>query len=534
MNYEYFGVMIDCSRNGVMKPKQVMRFIDAIAKMGYNMLELYTEDTYEIEDEPYFGYLRGRYTGKELREIDEYAKSKGIEVIPCIQTLAHLPALRKNFPMNSLFDVADILLCDEEKTYEFLERCFASIAKNFTSRNMNIGMDEAHLLGLGAYLKKHGYTEKYEILSKHLTRVNEIAQKYGFTPHMWSDMFFRPITNGVYYGKGVRIPEDVKNRIPENVGLTYWDYRSQDKEQYDEMFISHKDTGRKVWYAGGAWCWLGFAPYNRFTLDCMKVSMQSVREQEVKNVIITAWGDHGKECSYFAILPSLYAIRKYADGVTDEAEIKKDFEETFGVAYDAFMALDLPNDVENPDWNGTGWPENPCKCLFYQDPFQGVYDEDYRENGEIPYGDYARKLYSLSRSAGEYDYIFKSMTELCYFLDVKAGLGIRVRDAYKAKDLSALEKIVGEFDLAIARLKRFYDAFYTLWHTENKAFGWEVQDIRLGGVERRLKSCKKLLQSYLAGEIDEIEELEAEIIVTGKLDMLECCFENIATKSNLN
>jgi len=65
MNYEYFGVMIDCSRNGVMKPKQVMRFIDALAKMGYNMLELYTEDTYEVEGEPYFGYLRGRYTGKE-------------------------------------------------------------------------------------------------------------------------------------------------------------------------------------------------------------------------------------------------------------------------------------------------------------------------------------------------------------------------------------------------------------------------------------------------------------------------------------
>ena len=68
MNYEYFGVMIDCSRNGVMKPTQVMRLIDALAKMGYNMLELYTEDTYEVEEEPYFGYLRGRYTGEEIRQ----------------------------------------------------------------------------------------------------------------------------------------------------------------------------------------------------------------------------------------------------------------------------------------------------------------------------------------------------------------------------------------------------------------------------------------------------------------------------------
>ena len=49
-----YGVMLDCSRNGVMKVEQAKRFIDYLEKIGYNTLELYTEDTYEIEDEPYF------------------------------------------------------------------------------------------------------------------------------------------------------------------------------------------------------------------------------------------------------------------------------------------------------------------------------------------------------------------------------------------------------------------------------------------------------------------------------------------------
>ena len=61
MNQQRFGVMVDCSRNGVMKPDELMRFIDVIVKMGYNCLELYTEDTYEVEDELYFGYLRNKY-----------------------------------------------------------------------------------------------------------------------------------------------------------------------------------------------------------------------------------------------------------------------------------------------------------------------------------------------------------------------------------------------------------------------------------------------------------------------------------------
>ena len=50
--------------------------IDCLVKMGYDTLELYTEDTYEIEGEPYFGYMRGRYTAREIKEIDVYLQIK--------------------------------------------------------------------------------------------------------------------------------------------------------------------------------------------------------------------------------------------------------------------------------------------------------------------------------------------------------------------------------------------------------------------------------------------------------------------------
>ena len=85
-----FGVMLDMSRNAVMKPCEVKKFASIIKSFGYNMIQLYTEDTYEIDGEPYFGYLRGRYSKEELCDIVEYCNSIGVEVIPCIQTLAHL------------------------------------------------------------------------------------------------------------------------------------------------------------------------------------------------------------------------------------------------------------------------------------------------------------------------------------------------------------------------------------------------------------------------------------------------------------
>ena len=71
MKKGYLGVMLDCSRNAVMSVAELKNFILTLKKTGYNCLQLYTEDTYEIEGEPQFGYRRGKYTKAELKEIDE-------------------------------------------------------------------------------------------------------------------------------------------------------------------------------------------------------------------------------------------------------------------------------------------------------------------------------------------------------------------------------------------------------------------------------------------------------------------------------
>ena len=64
-----FGVMLDMSRNAVMRPEEVKHFAKLLRSFGYNMIQLYTEDTYEVDNEPYFGYMRGRYTKAQLADI---------------------------------------------------------------------------------------------------------------------------------------------------------------------------------------------------------------------------------------------------------------------------------------------------------------------------------------------------------------------------------------------------------------------------------------------------------------------------------
>ena len=157
-------VMLDVSRDGVMKVEEVKRYAGIIKKMGYNALGLYMEDVYEIADEPYFGHLRGRYSKKELKDINDYCKSIGITAIPYIQTLAHLEGIFKWVEYQNVRDIANILLVGEEKTYELIEKMFKTLRDCFDTEKINIGMDEAPMMGRGVYLDKHGYPDSAQNL----------------------------------------------------------------------------------------------------------------------------------------------------------------------------------------------------------------------------------------------------------------------------------------------------------------------------------------------------------------------------------
>ena len=53
----------------------------------------------------------------------------------------------------------------------------------------------------------------------------------------------------------------------------------------------------------------------------------------------------------------------------------------------------------------------------------------------------------------------------------------------------------------------------------NKPFGWEVHDLRYGGLAARFQTVKERILAYLAGEISCMEELEAaRLRIDGKPD----------------
>ena len=144
-----------------------------------------------------------------------------MQVIPCIQTLAHVNALFHWPVYREIHDAADILLTGDERTYELVEGMFRTLRECLRTNVVNIGMDEADLLGLGKYLTLHGYRDRFGILMEHLRRVSEMAKKYDFELLMWGDMFFR-LAGGDYFTNFNQnpelgeIPEEIKQLVPKH------------------------------------------------------------------------------------------------------------------------------------------------------------------------------------------------------------------------------------------------------------------------------------------------------------------------------
>ncbi|MBQ7128463.1 MAG: beta-N-acetylhexosaminidase [Clostridia bacterium] len=508
MAYKHLGLMIDCSRNAVLKLETVKKYIDILERLGFNTLMLYTEDTFEVNNQPYFGYLRGKYSKEELKEIDSYAKKHNIELIPCIQTLAHLNAIVRWKEYKDYTDINDILLAGDERTYKLIEDIFETLEECFTSRTVNIGMDEAHMVGLGKYLKKNGYKNRFDILLNHLNRVYEIARNHGFKALMWSDMFFRLANKGNYYSENVNFDKSITRLVPKDLGLIYWDYYGVEKKHYENMIKAHKQFDNDIWFAGGLWCWNGFAPRNRFAIETLKASIQIIENNNIENVFFTLWGDDGKECSNFSVLPSLYYVSCLVRGITDERIIKEGFLKEFQIEFDEFMLLDLPNTTDNKPASNF----NPEKYMFYNDCFCGIFDCTVSDDFVPKYDICAEKLDKLCDNK-DFGYLFKNYKFLCDFLQIKYTIGKRTRQIYRSKDLNAIKQLAEkDYSKMLEYLEAFYKTFKDLWFYENKPYGFDVQEIRIGGLLKRIESCRQRLLDFAEGKIDAIDELEEDIL----------------------
>lgn len=526
-DFKHLAVFIECSTGSTPTVQTIKNYIDIVSKMGYNELYLGCTDAYKIEGEPYFNYKRGGYTTQDFNEMDEYAKTRGIELIASIQTLAHLSFVGRHHVYRQFFDTGDIMLVGDERTYALIEKMFDAISKGLSSKRIHIGFDEAFGLGLGKYLDKNGYTPKKEILYEHLTKVTEIAKKYGYTCEIWADMFTSNTSAGMFIsanlsGNDINVNKTVK-KIPENVKLFSWGYSAIDKEKLTKTLTYAKRFSDNLGYAGAAWKINGFAPHNSYSISRILAQMEVCKEQKIDDYVITMWSDGGGLVSVYSVLPVLFAVSEYAYGLWDGqgSPNKEKFFNLVGVKYDDFMALDYLND---PFKKQLQTMTTKSYWALFNDLFLGYYDIYLSSGNNQKYGELAKEYSQIK--GGKYQYIFDLASKLAKTLSIKAELGLKIRKAYKERNKAKLKELVQDVKTASEYFEDFDDAFSVYWLKENFVFGLEANQLAFGGQKERYRFCIKRLNDYI--EKDEIiEEIESETLIPSIIPQIteDNCFE---------
>lgn len=517
--FDTLTFMADCSRNAVLNVSSVKELIVYLAMMGFNCLMLYTEDTYEIPEEPYFGHLRGRYSVSEMQELYAYGEEIGVNLIPCIQTLAHLHNIFNWKRFDDVHDIDDILLADDQQTYELIENMIKTV-RSFTScKYINIGMDEAHNLGRGRYLDMNGLKSSSDIMLKHLDKVVKLCRKYDFTPIMWSDMFFHMQFNVDYYVGEGELSQEVIDKIPDAVSLCYWDYYNTPalSNVIEHMFKQHARTGKEIWFAGGSWSWSGATPKNYFSNSVTPNQLEIGLRYGVKNVIATGWGDDGAECTNWNTLPSMLQYAEVCYGDASEGTLDKRSMDCFELHYADFLKIDQ---LGKPDILDPYRRNPPCleKIALYNDVLMGILDANLPENIAQRFARDAEILRGVP--ANRFDFLFDTQRALADVTAMKADLSIRIKKAYRNGDKEALQNIVEkDFPAVCEALECLSDTYRRQWFKVNKPFGYEVIDVRFGGLKERMQTAKLRITAYLDGSVDSLEELEQEDLTFGLREM---------------
>lgn len=501
------GLMLDLSRNAVAHIDMLKQFIREMAFMGHSWFMLYMEDVYEVEGAPYFGALRGRYSIKDLQEVDRYAQIFGVQLVPCVQTLAHMDQYFMWEDIEYKYkDIDNIFNIGNAEVRVMLTRMIASLRKAFSSDIIHIGMDEAHNLGRGRYLDENGLKKKRDIMQEHLAFMKTLCTTYGFKPIVWDDMFFGRYSNN---------KEDVEPVIPNQVGLMYWDYYSCITNHYRNHLQACRALTKKTLFAGGAWRWMGYIPHHKRTLEATLAAIEACRKEKIKEVIVTSWSDDGSEAPLYTCMFGL-VLFAYLDyhAKYQEAEFAQYLKLYTGMGLDEWMRQGEPDLFEGT--TGNNYDITPSKYLLYQDPLGSKFlyyirtlttdmNAVYKKLEQAFTEDAANTDNPLQRSIAEF---YALMMKTLYY---KWRLPLDIWEAYKESDKRALqaliEKKIKPLKTALAETAK---ARRRVWTEECRGFGSEVLDHRFGAMLMRLEVTQEVLTDYIQGKITQIDELEEE------------------------
>lgn len=251
--YSHRGLSLDCARH-FFDANEVKKVIEEISLAKMNVLHWHLTDDqgWRIESRkfPKLQETSSNYfTHNEILEIVEFARLRGVEIIPEIDLPGHVSALLAAYPQYSCSEkpvslakcggIYPVVLCPgKEEVYGMLQELFDELLPLFPGKRVHIGGDETPKTEwekcphCAARMRQEGL-DNYEQLQSYFTgRIADYLRQRGKSPLCWNETL-----------RASNAPKDVQ--------IQYWSLQYRDSMEdfvksggtwiYSDMFELYLD-----------------------------------------------------------------------------------------------------------------------------------------------------------------------------------------------------------------------------------------------------------------------------------------------------
>ena len=284
------GVMLDISRDKVPTMRTLLALVELLAGLKINQLQLYIEHTFAYAGHEVVWRDASPMTAEQVRLLDARCQQLGVELVPNQNSLGHFHRWLVHEPYRALAECPDgvehpfsaerepfSLCATDPAALGLLGDLYDQLLPNFSSQQLNVGLDETFDLGLGRSAAACARQGTEEVYLGFLRQVHRLARQRGRRMQFWGDIIIkRP---------------DLIEQLPDDVIALEWGYEA------DHPFERHAPllaaSGRQFCVCPGTSSWNSLAGrVDNALVNLGRAAVQG-HQHGAAGYLITDWGDHG-------------------------------------------------------------------------------------------------------------------------------------------------------------------------------------------------------------------------------------------------
>jgi len=198
------GVMLDISRCKVPKLESLFNYVEKLAQLKLNHLQLYTEHTFTFSNHDVIWRDASPFTPQELIQLDRFCSERYIELVPNLNSFGHFERWLRHPEYRNYAECPDGFkhpfggqvkwggtLKPNRQSINLLSELFDEYLPNFSSGKFNIGCDETWELGQGWSKRRCASKGTTQVYLDFLNEIHKQVLRRNRQTMFWGDIVLK-------------------------------------------------------------------------------------------------------------------------------------------------------------------------------------------------------------------------------------------------------------------------------------------------------------------------------------------------------